>query len=101
MGDVVFYVQNVRETNGRKTKMNRDFHYAPWILSGAIIGAALALLATPTCGKETRRRLTRWARGTQESRPNLSLVSTSTAFESLSDDFYTDADIRLAEVVNG
>ena len=75
--------------------MKKGFDYLTWILSGAIIGATVAVLATSVCGKETRRRLTRWVRGDN---PELAYIAID---QSLLDDNYTDADIRLAHVVNG
>jgi gas vesicle protein len=77
--------------------MNKVYNYTKWILSGAAIGATLALLSTPTCGKETRRRLSRWARGESGHKPNLALFSLS---DIAADETYSDADIRLAQVVN-
>jgi gas vesicle protein len=75
--------------------MKKGFDHLTWLLSGAVIGATVALFATPTCGKETRRRLTRWVRGES---PKLAYISID---QGLLDDSYTDADIHLAQVVNG
>ncbi|MBN2370947.1 MAG: YtxH domain-containing protein [Vicinamibacteria bacterium] len=75
--------------------MPKEINHITWLLSGAFIGAAVALLATPSCGKETRRRIARWARG-----ENLKIAYIPID-QGLLDDSYTDADIRLAQVVNG
>jgi hypothetical protein len=96
---IIIVVPNQKDDNStrqpRKLMMSKGFDQVTWLLSGAVIGATVALLATPACGKETRRRITRWVRGES---PKLAYIQID---QGLLDDSYTDADIRIAQVVNG